>query len=448
MTGRTFLGRYKTIQPLGEGGMGKVYLAYDFVGRREAVVKVLHEHIANQDSFRERFKQEMEFMTRFQHPNIVALFDSSLSDPNGPCIVMEYIPGVTLDTLLHRQARLSAVRAGLLLLPLCKALFAAHQAGVIHRDMKPANIMIADASKPTEVLKVMDFGLSSLATALYIPKERLDNPGEYFSACGTPDYMCPEQVRGDELDARSDLYSVGVILYEMLTGRQPFTRGTVEKTMLAHADDPPPPFAQMGVKDVPPAIETVVMYCLSKFPVERPATARELWERYEKALGMKLGKAADWVVTNGQAPRAASPEKNGAEPRVFDPSAIVEIMEAWMPERIAVVKLQGFVQDHGGEVIESVPGLLRVKFSLSKPVAQSAGMGFLSKLGLSATPEKRPFVELEMHMEKREVGQGTVLHITAVYKPTGGRTQAMSPGWRQKVNELHRDLRAYLMGRG
>jgi serine/threonine-protein kinase len=441
MIGRIFMGRYKVIQLLGEGGMGKVYMAYDLTAKREAVIKVLHEQIANQATFRERFQQEMDFMARFQHPNVVELYDSSSNDPNGPCIVMEYIPGQTLDTVLRRSQRLSAHRTGMLLVHLCKALHVAHQADVIHRDLKPANIMVVNPELPTETLKVMDFGLSSLANALYIPKERLANPGEYFSACGTPDYMCPEQVRGDELDHRSDIYSVGIILFELLSGRRPFSRSTTEKTMVAQMNEKPPSLSQMGVRDVSPAVEAVVMHCLQKYPVERPPSARDLCERFEKALGMKLSRPQDWEVNNRLIPRR-SPTEQGVDTRAIDPSAVIHNMEAWMPERIAVVKLQGFVQDLGGEVLESVPGKIRVR--LGEVVA---ARGLLSRLGLSGRHELRAVMDLELHMEKRDSGHLSKLHITAVYKPTGGRTQAMTPGWRQKCDQVHRDLQAYLMGR-
>src|SRR5262249_24610266 len=159
-----------------------------------------------------------------QHPNVVALIDSSFSDPQGPCIVMEYIPGITLATLLRKYLRMKAARVGPLLGQLCLALDAAHRAGIVHRDLTPANLMVVNPDTPKEQLKVMDFGLALMANALYIPKERLANPADFFSASGTPDYICPEQVRGDEMDARGDLYSVGVILYELLTGRVPFTK--------------------------------------------------------------------------------------------------------------------------------------------------------------------------------------------------------------------------------
>src|ERR1022692_1386808 len=142
--GRTFLGRYETIKILGEGGMGRVYLAKQTDLGRQVVVKVMHEHIANDPQFRERFLGETLLMARFQHPYVVALFDASLSDPLWPCIVMEYVRGISLDKLLHRNTRLSPARVGKILGQLCEALSAAHAEGIVHRDLKPANLMVVD----------------------------------------------------------------------------------------------------------------------------------------------------------------------------------------------------------------------------------------------------------------------------------------------------------------
>src|SRR4051794_11044825 len=162
MAGRTFLGRYEAIRLLGEGGMGRGYLARQVDLGRQVVVKVMHDHIAADPKFRERFQRETLLMARFQHPYVVTLYDASLNDPQGPCIVMEYIRGVTVDTLLHRNGRLNAARISRLLGQLCEALQAAHNEGIIHRDLKPANLMVVDPDTPYEKIKVMDFGLAKL----------------------------------------------------------------------------------------------------------------------------------------------------------------------------------------------------------------------------------------------------------------------------------------------
>src|SRR5216684_3835552 len=168
-------------------------------------------------------------MARFQHPYAVTLYDASLNDPQGPCIIMEYIRGVSLDALLAKNGRLSPARVGRLLGQLCEVLQAAHGQGIIHRDLKPANLMVVDPYTPYEKLKVMDFGLAKLVQARTI--QQISEPGTDF-AVGTPGYISPEQVRGEEMDHRGDLYSVGIILYELLTGRLPFDRRSTMDVLL------------------------------------------------------------------------------------------------------------------------------------------------------------------------------------------------------------------------
>jgi serine/threonine protein kinase len=449
MTGRVFIGRYECLRLLGEGGMGRVFYARDRQSGREVVVKVLHDHIAAQPRFRESFHQEMLCMARLHHPNVVTLIDASIDDPQGLCIVMEFIRGVTLSDLLEQQRRLDVERTGGLLGQLCLALHAAQKLEIIHRDLKPANLMVQGPDAPTEKLKVMDFGLAKLASAVYIPKERLDNPDQFFFACGTPDYICPEQVRGDEIDHRSDLYSVGIILYEMLTGSLPFSGPNVDATMLAHANARPPRFARVDPETVvPPAVEQVVLSCLAKYPNERPQTAQELVERFEKAAGHKFVAWQDWQRPVTSAPsRGGLPALSAFTPKPNDPNAIVHQFEAWMPERIAVVKLQGFVHDIGGEVVESVPGMIRVRLS-NQAVGHNGGgrQGLLSLLGLKSK-SVADHIEMELRMEKKEGSQQGQLRITVLMRPPAGQRQPPDAAWRNHCEQLHRELRAYLISR-
>src|SRR5439155_26631153 len=171
----------EAVRLLGEGGMGRVYLARQIDLGRQVVIKVMHDHIAADPKFRDRFQRETLLMARFQHPYVVTLYDASLNDPEGPCIVMEYIRGVTLDTLLHRNGRLGAPRAGRLLGQLCEALQAAHSQGIIHRDLKPANLMVVEADTPYEKIKVMDFGLAKLIGSPTQPMTKVSNTNTDFA---------------------------------------------------------------------------------------------------------------------------------------------------------------------------------------------------------------------------------------------------------------------------
>jgi serine/threonine-protein kinase len=438
MVGRIFLGRYEAFRLLGEGGMGRVYLARQIDLGRQVVVKVMHDHIAADPKFRERFQRETLLMARFQHPYAVSLYDASLNDPEGPCIIMEYIRGITLDTLLQRNGRLSAVRVGRLLGQLCEVLQAAHSEGIIHRDLKPANLMVVDPDSPHEFIKVMDFGLAKLLDPEALKKVTVT--GTEF-AVGTPGYICPEQARGEDTDHRGDLYSVGVIVYELLTGRLPFAGLSTMDMLLAHVTEPPPAFADVGAGDwVPPVVETVVRSCLEKELSKRPASARDLAERYETALAHEQA-LHEQALPPGD-PRTAPPAaKTAIHPRVIDPNAVVHQLEAWMPEKIAAYKLRGFVQDVGGEVIESVPGKIKVLLG-GRGSLYGTGQGPLSWLGLNRRSGQ---IEIELLLERADASQENRLRITVLMRsPQAGI--AMDGAWRERCGQIFCDLRGYLMG--
>jgi tRNA A-37 threonylcarbamoyl transferase component Bud32 len=443
MVGRIFLGRYEAVRLLGEGGMGRVYLARQLDLGRQVVVKIMHDHVAKDPLFRERFQRETLLMARFQHHYAVTLYDASLNDPQGPCIVMEYIRGVTLDTLLQRNGRLSPTRVGRLLGQLCEVLQAAHTEGIVHRDLKPANLMVVDPDTPYETIKVMDFGLAKLLDPA-AHKGGLVTGAEF--AVGTPGYMCPEQARGEEMDHRGDLYSVGVILYELLSGRLPFSGGCTMDVLLAHATDEPPWFTDIGISGwVPPAIEEVVRACLAKNPADRPGCARELAERYETALAhQQVIEEQALAAEQPPAPAgtAAGPEtaRGTAAPRAgFDPNTVTHHLEAWMPETIATYKLRGFVHDVGGEVVESVPGRIRVRLGgRGSSYAVRNGLGWLGLV------RKSGHIDMELQLKRPDPVRESLLHITVYLRPLNGT--AADGDWRARASQIYCDLRAYLMG--
>ncbi len=443
MLGRIFLGRYETIRLLGEGGMGRVYLARQTdLGGRQVVVKVMHDHIAADPKFRDRFQRETLMMARFQHPYVVTLYDASLNDPQGPCIVMEYIRGISLDTLMQRNGRLSPTRVARMVGQLCEALQAAHSAGIVHRDLKPANLMVVDPDTPYEKIKVMDFGLAKLVDNSALTSCKNTETGGDF-AVGTPGYISPEQVKGEEMDHRSDLYSVGIILFELLTGKLPFTRDETMDVLLAHATEPPPHFADVGAGDwVPPDVEDVVMACLAKNPNDRPNSARDLAERYEFALARLNGNVAALGV-NGQ----DTPINNIAETAlppapVYDPHSVVHQMEAWMPDTIASYKLRGFVNDFDGVVVESIPGLIRVRLGVPNKSVGSSSSGPLSWFGIR---KKSEIVDMELRLERNNLQQQNLLYITVIMRAVDHKT-AQTQAWRDRCNKLFCELRGYLAG--
>ncbi len=459
MLGRVFMGRYEVQRLLGEGGMGRVYLARQLDLGRQVVVKIMHDHIALDPVFRDRFKREMQLMAHFQHPYAVTLYDASLEDPQGPCIVMEYIRGVTLDVLLHRNGRLTPMRVGRLLGQLCEVLQAAHSEGIIHRDLKPANLMVVDPDTPYEIIKVMDFGLA---------KPLIHDPASLFPltngdiTVGTPGYMCPEQARGEEMDHRGDIYAVGAILFELLAGRLPFSGESTMDVLLAHATEEPPKFADVGAQDfVSPSIEEVVLACLAKFPADRPSSARNLAERYEKALlEQEFGPSTESVSDTSRAmptlpvqsvvrPGGARPTSRPDHPDLLpsripiaDPLTVVHHLEAWMPERVAAYKLRGFVQDVGGELIESVPGRIRVRLS-GKTCVYTASLPSFSWFGLARRGNQ---IDLELQLHRPDPTRDN-LQITILLRP-GGKGTVNDEDWRNRCTQIFCDLRAYLMGQG
>jgi serine/threonine-protein kinase len=406
----------------------------------------MHEHVADDAKFRERFQREMLLMARFQHPYVVALYDASLNDPQGPCIVMEYVRGISLDTLMQRNGRLSPARVGRILGQLCEALYAAHSEGIIHRDLKPANLMVVDPDTPYEKIKVMDFGLAKIihnAGGMGMVHHQV-NTGLDF-AVGTPGYISPEQVKGDETDFRCDLYAVGVMLFEMLSGRLPFVREETMDVMFAHATEPPPTFAEAGASNwVPPEVEAVVRRCLAKEPNGRPGSARELAEAYEKSLREVEQRLMADVPEAPPPPSGTEPREPGktvafgaAPLPAYDPNVIVHQLEAWMPDTIATYKLRGFVQDNHGEVLESVPGMIRMRIGGNASKSKSA----FSWLGIVA---KSIVVDIELRLERLNPHQQNLLHITVLM--SSPHRKAGDPAWRERCNEVFCELRSYLAG--
>jgi eukaryotic-like serine/threonine-protein kinase len=446
MVGRMFLGRYETVRLLGEGGMGRVYLARQIDLGRQVVVKVMHDHIANDPNFRKRFERETLLMARFQNPYVVTLYDASLDDPEGPCIVMEYIKGVTLDTVLHRNTRLAAPRIARLLGQLCEALFAAHREGIVHRDLKPSNLMVIDSDSPYEKIKVMDFGLAKLVVKPASPPDKSAVTNADF-AVGTPGYISPEQVRGDVMDHRSDLYSVGVILFELLTGRLPFTGTETMDVLLAHATQPPPSFEEMGATDwVPPGVEAVVKRCLAKNPQDRPATARELDNLFQAAVAPQAQQDGTPAQAH-EGPERTQPQQPPLTVPLpehdLEPFSVAYELLAWMPDAIATCKLRGFVEDVGGQVVESVPGKIRVRLGDKGSVYFVRGGGPFKWLGIG---NKNAVIDMELHLQRSD-DMDSQLRITVRMRPAHNKA-ALSDSLRERCEQVFCDLRAYLMGLG
>jgi eukaryotic-like serine/threonine-protein kinase len=260
--------RYKIVSRLGAGGMADVFLAEDEQLGRKVALKLLYQRFAEDPGFVERFRREAQAAAGLQHPNVVSVYDRGAYDGTY-YIAMEYLPGRSLKQLIRAEAPLDPIRAIDLTLQILKAARFAHRRGVIHRDLKPHNVIVDDSDNA----KVTDFGIARAGAS---------DMTETGSIMGTAQYLSPEQAQGHAVSAGSDLYSIGVVLYEMLTGRVPFDAESAVTIALKHVSEAPPPMAVFN-PDVPAELDQVVMWALNKNPVDRPANADQFITALEQA---------------------------------------------------------------------------------------------------------------------------------------------------------------------
>jgi eukaryotic-like serine/threonine-protein kinase len=266
---RVLNGRYEIAELLGQGGMARVFRGTDTVLGRSVAVKVLSPQYAQDDQFVARFRREAQAAAGLNHPNIVSVYDTG-SQGDVHFIVMEYVEGRTLRDVIRQEGPLLPERVAEIGQAVSRALASAHQAGLVHRDIKPGNIML---TRDGEV-KVMDFGIARTSTG--------DTLTQTAAVLGTASYLSPEQAQGSSVDARSDIYSLGCVLYEMLTGRAPFTGDSPVAIAYKHVREDPVPPGRIN-PDVPDSLEAVVMKAMAKNPENRYQTADELREDLERA---------------------------------------------------------------------------------------------------------------------------------------------------------------------
>jgi eukaryotic-like serine/threonine-protein kinase len=292
-------GRYELGRQLGAGGMARVYLGHDRLLDREVAVKVLAEPYASDPQFVERFRREASAAAGLNHPNIVAVYDRGEAD-GSYYIVMEYLSGPDLKQVIRRRAPLPPLQAIDFAQQILAALGAAHRRDVVHRDVKPQNVLVAEDGH----LKVTDFGIARAGAQADMT--------EAGSVIGTAQYLSPEQARGDEVTAASDCYAVGIVLYEMLTGRVPFDGDRPVAVAMKQISDEPAPLRAVE-PSVPPELEAVVMRALAKRPSERYRTAGEFSRALSEARTALDGSGSTTSVMPAAAPATA-------ETRVMDPA--------------------------------------------------------------------------------------------------------------------------------
>ena len=274
-TGQILDEKYKLEKLLGQGGMGAVYLGQHIKIGKLVAIKILLSDTTKEATSFERFKREAEATARIKHPNIVGVSDFGQTDDGLTFMVMEYIQGYSLRSLLDRETKLAPKHAVKFICQICAAMAAAHEAGIIHRDLKPDNIMI-EVIDGFEVARVLDFGIAKLKDS---QQQQLTAVG---GAIGTATYMSPEQCGGDNVDSRSDIYSIGIILYQLLSGQLPFQSNNRLAILVQQMATPPQPLGEI-CPELPIELTQVVMKALEKDPELRQQSASELSEQLKKA---------------------------------------------------------------------------------------------------------------------------------------------------------------------
>ena len=309
LIGTTVGGRYTIERMLGEGGMGRVYEAVRHIAgvKQRVAIKTLHPHLSADAQIVARFHRECGTVAQLRHPNTIKVEDFGQTADGTLYIAMEFVDGRTIADVIEKQGALSADRTEHIMEQVCGSLAEAHKQGVVHRDLKPENVVLMDVGDQTDFVKVLDFGIAARKDSVDAAKEaKLTQQGMVL---GTPPYMSPEQFMGKELDSRSDIYSLGVMTYEMLTAKLPFSANTPWEWATCHMTAQPSPFEDSPtMTDIPGKMKTAIFRALSKKPDERQSTVREFFEELSSGGGrLKTG-----VMSPHEAPRDSLASSSGA----------------------------------------------------------------------------------------------------------------------------------------
>jgi serine/threonine protein kinase len=324
LLGRVLAGKLEIIQLLGVGAMGKVYRAHHMALDKAVAIKVLQRMSGAETQHAARFKAEARAASRLDHPNSVQILDFGEDEQDGLLyIAMELLEGEDLQNVLARERRIEAPRTCFIMTQVCAALSAAHAKGVVHRDMKPGNVMLVTKSSEdgaiADFVKVCDFGLAKILDVGNAGDDAASTPltkqGAIF---GTPAYMSPEQARGEQLDARTDIYSCGVIMYKMLAGNTPFQAESATGVLMKHICEPPPPLSS-AVPRIDPRVEAIVMRAMAKDRSRRYQEAREMRNALRELL-RDYGMDVPSISGASYSPSLSSGERSTGYERRISPT--------------------------------------------------------------------------------------------------------------------------------
>ena len=312
LVGAVIADRYNVIRKLGEGGMGTVYLAEHVKMGRKSAIKVMNPGMVSDADAISRFNREASNASRINHPNVAAVYDFGETSDGLIFLAMEFIEGPSLTKVIEENGSLPPARAAEITRQAAEALSVAHDMGIVHRDLKPDNIMLAKGRDGSDIVKVVDFGIAKAQ----------DGEGQKVTktglVVGTPEYMSPEQLAGDKLDGRSDLYSLALVSYAMLTGKLPFPAETIQESMIKRLTDEPKPLAEMKPDTTwPEPVQTVITTALQRDAASRYQTASEFGRALHAAVSaMPRGRAsaATHVLESVSAPAAPAASKTAAKP--------------------------------------------------------------------------------------------------------------------------------------
>jgi len=309
LVGKLFDDRYEVVEKIGEGGMGAVYKARQLAMDRMVALKVIHPEQVHDETVVKRFYREMKTTSRIAHPNTVSVYDFGKSEDGTFFLAMELLNGQSLAARLD-EGPMPIEQAIPIANQILKALSAAHAEHVIHRDLKPENIMLLEVYGDTDQVRVLDFGIATFAaTSDEAPSARVTASGIMV---GTPSYVSPEQIGGEELDARADLYSFGVLFYEMITGTLPFYDPERPLRVLQmHMTEMPKRPSKVAEQEVPAWLDDTVMHLLAKYPDDRPESAEAVSRVLEDPSSAKpLPKGTNRPITRDAAPMAHGGSSN------------------------------------------------------------------------------------------------------------------------------------------